>query len=56
MPCIEVKRDEINFRLGKIFSISEFEHLCFEFGLELENVTSCYEKLKKRKRRKNSKN
>ncbi|CAH2040330.1 unnamed protein product, partial [Iphiclides podalirius] len=40
MPTISVKRDSLFTALGKTYTDEEFEQLCFEFGLELDEVTT----------------
>ncbi|CAH0752089.1 unnamed protein product [Diatraea saccharalis] len=40
MPTISVKRDVLFAALGKKYSDEEFQDLCFEFGLELDEVTT----------------
>ncbi|KAF7408739.1 hypothetical protein HZH66_003276 [Vespula vulgaris] len=40
MPTIAVKRDLLFKALGKTYSEEEFQNLCFEFGLELDDVTT----------------
>nr|CAH7718408.1 unnamed protein product [Callosobruchus chinensis] len=40
MPTIGVKRDLLFKRLGKSYTDDEFQSLCFEFGLELDEVTT----------------
>lgn len=40
MPTVGLDRDHLFERLGKSFSQEEFELLCFEFGIELDDVTS----------------
>ncbi len=40
MPTIGVKRDELFARLGRSYTEDEFQQLCFDFGLELDEVTS----------------
>ncbi|KAK9873590.1 hypothetical protein WA026_023147 [Henosepilachna vigintioctopunctata] len=40
MPTIGVKRDLLFKVLGKTYTDTEFEKLCFQFGLELDEVTS----------------
>ncbi|XP_041968309.1 phenylalanine--tRNA ligase beta subunit [Aricia agestis] len=40
MPTISVKRDVLFAALGKSYTDEEFENLCFEFGLELDEVTT----------------
>ena len=38
MPTIGVNRDELMRCLGAQYSETEFDELCFEFGLELDEV------------------
>lgn len=40
MPTVTINRDVLFKNLGKIYSDAEFELMCFEFGLELDEVTS----------------
>mmetsp|Transcript_29442 Transcript_29442/g.85831 ORF Transcript_29442/g.85831 Transcript_29442/m.85831 type:complete len:612 (-) Transcript_29442:153-1988(-) len=40
MPTVGVERDELFRRLGRTYTQEEFELLCFEFGIELDDVTS----------------
>lgn len=40
MPTIGVKRDLLFKALGRSFTDDEFSHVCFEFGLELDEVTT----------------
>ncbi|CAK1579192.1 unnamed protein product [Parnassius mnemosyne] len=40
MPTISVKRDSLFTALGRTYTDEEFEQLCFEFGLELDEVTT----------------
>ncbi|EFN85934.1 phenylalanine--tRNA ligase beta subunit [Harpegnathos saltator] len=40
MPTIGVKRDLLFKALGKTYSDEEFQELCFQFGLELDEVTT----------------
>ncbi|XP_077297650.1 phenylalanine--tRNA ligase beta subunit [Arctopsyche grandis] len=40
MPTLSVKRDLLFKALGKIYTDDEFQNLCFEFGLELDEVTT----------------
>jgi phenylalanyl-tRNA synthetase beta chain len=42
MPTIGVKRNLLFEALGKTYSDDEFQRLCFEFGLELDEVVSKY--------------
>ncbi|XP_059053514.1 phenylalanine--tRNA ligase beta subunit [Achroia grisella] len=40
MPTISVKRDLLFEALGRTYTDDEFQDLCFEFGLELDEVTT----------------
>ncbi|KAG7479643.1 phenylalanine-tRNA ligase beta subunit [Solea senegalensis] len=40
MPTVGVKRDLLFNALGRTFTDEEFDELCFEFGLELDEITS----------------
>ncbi|KAJ8350096.1 hypothetical protein SKAU_G00252260 [Synaphobranchus kaupii] len=40
MPTVSVKRDLLFQALGKKYSDEEFDELCFEFGLELDEITT----------------
>eukprot|EP00227_Mantoniella_beaufortii_P009897 CAMPEP_0197580416 /NCGR_PEP_ID=MMETSP1326-20131121/4211_1 /TAXON_ID=1155430 /ORGANISM="Genus nov. species nov., Strain RCC2288" /LENGTH=596 /DNA_ID=CAMNT_0043144159 /DNA_START=57 /DNA_END=1847 /DNA_ORIENTATION=+ len=40
MPTVNLNRDELFAALGKTFTEDEFDELCFEFGIELDEVTS----------------
>uniref|UniRef100_A0AAY4DER0 Phenylalanine--tRNA ligase beta subunit n=1 Tax=Denticeps clupeoides TaxID=299321 RepID=A0AAY4DER0_9TELE len=40
MPTVSVKRDLLFQALGKKYTDEEFDELCFEFGLELDEITS----------------
>ncbi|PIK49450.1 putative phenylalanine--tRNA ligase beta subunit [Apostichopus japonicus] len=40
MPTIGVKRDLLFEALGRVYTEEEFEELCFDYGLELDEVTS----------------
>lgn len=40
MPTINIKRDLLFKSLGKTYTDDEFQTLCFEFGLELDEVTT----------------
>ena len=40
MPTVIVNRDALFKAIGQIFTDEEFDNLCFEFGIELEEVTS----------------
>jgi phenylalanyl-tRNA synthetase beta chain len=39
-PQVNLNRDELFARLGKTYTEHEFDELCFEFGIELDEVTS----------------
>ena len=45
MPTVGVERDELFKCLGKTYTEEEFEVLCFDFGVELDDVTSEWEKI-----------
>jgi len=47
MPNVDVLRDEMFERLGRTFTEEEFHHLCFDFGIELDDVTSEFTKISK---------
>ncbi|TRY94067.1 hypothetical protein DNTS_027304 [Danionella cerebrum] len=40
MPTVSVKRDLLFEALGQTYTDEEFDELCFEFGLELDEITS----------------
>ncbi|KAL6007385.1 hypothetical protein ACLOJK_032882 [Asimina triloba] len=40
MPTVSVGRDRLFAALGKSYTQEEFEELCFEFGIELDDVVS----------------
>lgn len=40
MPTIGLKRDVLHEALGRSYTEDEFNDLCFDFGLELDEVTS----------------
>eukprot|EP00128_Syssomonas_multiformis_P012901 Colp12_sorted_trinity150504_noHs@702 len=40
MPTIGVKRDLLFEALGRTYTDAEFDELCFEFGIELDDVTT----------------
>ena len=46
MPTIIVNRDALFKAIGQSFTDEEFENLCFEFGIELDDVTSEQEIMK----------
>lgn len=47
MPNVDVLRDEMFERLGRTFTEEEFHQLCFDFGIELDDVTSEFIKISK---------
>lgn len=40
MPTVGVKRDALFKALGKTYSDDEFQSLCFQYGLELDEITT----------------
>ena len=38
MPTVLVKRDELFKQIGQTFTDEEFDDLCFEFGIELDDA------------------
>ena len=40
MPTIGIKRDLLFEALGQTYTEAEFDELCFEFGLELDEVVT----------------
>ncbi|CAM9729927.1 unnamed protein product, partial [Heterosigma akashiwo] len=40
MPTVSLVRDDLFAALGKEYTQEEFDELCFEFGIELDEVTS----------------
>ncbi|XP_058067628.1 phenylalanine--tRNA ligase beta subunit, cytoplasmic [Magnolia sinica] len=40
MPTVSVGRDRLFAALGKSYTQEEFEELCFDFGIELDDVTT----------------
>eukprot|EP01047_Picozoa_sp_COSAG01_P115040 COSAG01_NODE_43691_length_427_cov_0.905488_1_plen_87_part_10 len=40
MPTVGVYRDDLYTALGQTYTEKEFDELCFEFGIELDEVTS----------------
>eukprot|EP00730_Choanoeca_flexa_P000036 TRINITY_DN10015_c0_g1_i3.p1 TRINITY_DN10015_c0_g1~~TRINITY_DN10015_c0_g1_i3.p1 ORF type:complete len:601 (+),score=182.76 TRINITY_DN10015_c0_g1_i3:1352-3154(+) len=47
MPTVSINRDDLHEFLGREYTQKEFEDLCFDFGLELDEVTSEKEELEK---------
>ena len=40
MPTVSVSRDRLFAHLGRTYTDAEFDELCFEYGIELDDVTS----------------
>ena len=40
MPTLAVERNVLFDHIGRVYSDEEFDELCFEFGVELDDVTS----------------
>lgn len=38
MPTVAVDRDDLFARLGKKYEDKEFDELCFQFGVELDDI------------------
>ncbi|KAK0061475.1 phenylalanine--tRNA ligase beta subunit [Biomphalaria pfeifferi] len=49
MPTISLKREELFHALGKTYTDAEFDELCFQYGLELDEVTSEKEQIEREK-------
>lgn len=47
MPTLGVNRDDLSEALGHEYTQKEFDDLCFEFGIELDEVTSEAKELEK---------
>lgn len=47
MPTLGVNRDELFEALEKVYTQDEFDELCFDFGIELDEVTSEANELEK---------
>ena len=47
MPTLGVNRDDLFNALGQVYTEHEFDELCFEFGIELDEVTSEANELEK---------
>lgn len=47
MPVVGVNRDRLFQALGRTYTDEEFDALCFEYGIELDDVTSEKEQLRK---------
>ena len=40
MPNVPIERDMLFRSLGKTFTDKEFDELCFEFGIELDEIVT----------------
>ena len=49
MPTLSVLKDRLFAALGKTYTDEQFDELCFEFGVELDEITSDLEEGKKQK-------
>ncbi|KAM4693652.1 phenylalanine--tRNA ligase beta subunit [Discoglossus pictus] len=49
MPTVSVKRDLLYQALGQTYTDEEFDELCFQFGLELDEITTEREIISKEK-------
>ncbi|GFO42266.1 phenylalanine--tRNA ligase beta subunit [Plakobranchus ocellatus] len=49
MPIVSVRRDELFEALGQKYTDEEFDELCFQYGLELDEVTSEKEQMEREK-------
>eukprot|EP00743_Colponemidia_sp_Colp-15_P001397 GILK01001532.1.p1 GENE.GILK01001532.1~~GILK01001532.1.p1 ORF type:complete len:604 (+),score=105.96 GILK01001532.1:43-1812(+) len=49
MPTVTVNRDHLFSLLGKTYEDDEFDKLCFEFGVELDDITTEAEMARKEK-------
>ena len=47
MPTIGVNRDNLFKLLGRVYTEDEFQDLCFDYGLELDEITSEKEQIVK---------
>ena len=47
MPTVSVNRDNLFKLLGHVYTEEEFDNLCFDFGIELDEVTSEREQISK---------
>ncbi|VDO75036.1 unnamed protein product [Heligmosomoides polygyrus] len=43
MPTVGIKKTLLDKHLGKTYSEKEFDELCFEYGLELDEVVSFFD-------------
>ncbi|XP_059141902.1 phenylalanine--tRNA ligase beta subunit-like [Physella acuta] len=49
MPTLSVKRDELFQAIGQSYTDEEFDEVCFQYGLELDEVTSEKEQIEREK-------
>jgi len=49
MPTISVKKEALFIAIGKCFTDEEFSSLCFDFGIELDDITSDKQMVEKEK-------
>eukprot|EP01102_Stenamoeba_stenopodia_P002664 TRINITY_DN1251_c0_g1_i1.p1 TRINITY_DN1251_c0_g1~~TRINITY_DN1251_c0_g1_i1.p1 ORF type:complete len:606 (+),score=172.36 TRINITY_DN1251_c0_g1_i1:167-1984(+) len=54
MPTINVPRDHLFKAIGKTYTDDEFRNLCFDFGIELDDITSEREIAEKETRKANA--
>jgi len=47
MPTIAVDKNQFFAHLGRTYTDEEFDELCFEFGVELDEITSEREEAQK---------
>jgi len=47
MPTVGVSRDKLFEKLGRVYTDEQFEDLCFEYGIELDDVTTEKEQIRK---------
>ena len=47
MPTLAIEKDVLFAHMGRSFSDDEFDELCFEFGIELDEITSAREEASK---------
>ena len=47
MPTLAVEKDILYAHLGRTYTDEEFDELCFEFGVELDEITSEREEAQK---------
>ena len=47
MPTVAVEKDLLFTHIGRTYTDKEFDELCFEFGVELDEITSEREEAQK---------